>query len=246
MSNSKNIFLYYNNIYMNRTEFLRKLLNENKNYLNLNNEICIYENKEIKTSGNNVSVENFKATLESSTELKNIHMKKINSFGFDFNIKEIESIPLIIDINYDSLDNGKEEYSVYCDINELFDYWSSIRKNGKKIKIYRLESVLGDGPYSLNLNLKIRDNQTNPENDFLISTIFNKYNNNKKDWFFGFSSMDELKSWFNKDDLNYLIKEKKLKISEYYIDENFVIKGENQLIYKKEYSKLKNKIKYKL
>jgi hypothetical protein len=144
------------------------------------------------------------------------------------------------------------KYSARLSLNRLYDYLlDSLDLKLKVIKkIYRLE-YKGLGVYKSNYimdqvlqDVGISKNTPPPYEDGDLSLIFidkkrSRFKNYHKDWFFGFSSCDQIYSWFSSNTLSEL-SSCGVNIVEYEILESYCIESNKQSIFYKEKS---NKIK---
>ena len=130
-------------------------------------------------------------------------------------------------------DNDLVRYLFKININELYDNFCQYLD--KEITtIYRIETEKGQGLYSSKFaSLKVGDNHPCPRSDPLLNTIFNHNSFSSIDsydtqWQFGFDNLEDLREWLGNeaDNIRFIIKEIQ-------IFDNFVIRGNKQLIMKK-------------
>ena len=114
--------------------------------------------------------------------------------------------------------------------------------------IFRIENINEIGPYNAEVEIfsrkHIRDDIKRPSpwssnEDCKLSELFKSGEENYKKFSFGFNSLEDLNSWFNKGDM-YLLARHNFYLTKYEIDENYVIYGKKQLVF------LKTEVKSKM
>lgn len=113
----------------------------------------------------------------------------------------------------------------------------------KTVTIYRVEDRDGEGPYRLSHHLwadegNYHDDERYPtmqEDRGLVPRLKEIREIGVKSFYFGFSSMDQLRQWFSKDELVRLY-QRGYRITSYVVHEIHQIPGERQTIFLKRYS----------
>lgn len=112
-----------------------------------------------------------------------------------------------------------------------------------KTVFYRIENSEGKGAFSCGglTATKYLDNNNNltpPEDDF--EDVFGRFSNVldsslcSNDWFFGCLSISDIDSWFNSFESVAYLKMNGCRVYKYQIDDQFIKKGKNQIIFIKE------------
>lgn len=181
---------------------------------------------------------------------------KINNFDF-LNNSLIES-EFDEDYAEENPDSNIWRYWAKLNLNNIYDNLGKQEYSNTNInKIYRVESkknesgMYANGATIAKLILNSKEETTPaPENDILLNHIFSNdlYANSKykKEWFFGFQSIEDAKKWLNNDSIIELMIVSGNCLVEYAVPESFIIFGEKQLIFKKEQSKVLNKLELKI
>lgn len=179
--------------------------------------------------------------------------KLLNDFEL-LNIKDFNIPKDLIQVNFDwdynedeSNTNPLIRHNVNFNLNILYDH--IVNKypdlNNNNIKIYRIEHLNGTGLYDgagfsiMSKAANKYNSQPCPSTEEAFMSIFdfhNRYidNSYKKEWSFCFSDLNQLNKWCNSKEVLDELKENGYKINEIIIPENFVIKGINQSIFKKD------------
>ncbi len=170
-------------------------------------------------------------------------------FDYDYNEDESNKSPLI-------------RHNVNFNLNILYDY--IINKypdlNNNNTTIYRIEHFNGTGLYDgsgfsiMSKAANKYDSQPCPSTEKAFMSIFDFHNryidsSYKKEWSFCFSDLNQLNKWCHSKEVLTELKENGYSINEIIIPENFVIKGLNQSIFKKDkiiYQKNLNDQKFRL
>jgi len=146
------------------------------------------------------------------------------------------------DCYYEEENPDSEFCSFECDINlhELYDVIKeSENYPSRKMEIFRVESKDGNGLYSTGFASK-KVNETHhpcPLDDKNFEGIFDKHTNDykyQKEWYFAFEKLEDIQSWLINDYNKNELKEKGAIIKKFIIDENYIIKGNKQIIFKKD------------
>ena len=159
---------------------------------------------------------------------------------------------------------GKESFTysgLSMSYNKLYDSLMDldiINEENDTLKIYRIEDDEGRGLYRAMEKVGksiaehfdfCRDKQPSPMEDGILASLFHNEAEDReknKNWFFGFSSKQQILNWIQTDGLMEFITENNpdINIVEYEVNTTQSIKTEKQVAFKKEKSK---KIKeYKL
>lgn len=243
---------------MKRVDFLKSV----EKYRNNNNNYCIdlFKERELKTNKDIIQEENYIEFLRNNKFLQKEHQLFFKNIGLNFNLEDVSNFDYKIKLDMDTLEvEGKEIYCISLNPNHLYDIWVDKNKENKKSIVFRLENEKGEGVYTARgcgfLFRNISNIQVAPERDGEISFIFsNNFFKSKeeikyaKKWFFGFKNIEQYKKWFSIEERNK-IKKLGLKLNKYEVDENYVVEGQNQIIFIKEKSnKIQNKNtkKYKI
>lgn len=236
---------------MKRNDFIKEF----NLYLETLNNIEKYEHKERLLISMDLKEEvspNNKLNYIKSVFEPFLINNKINNFDF-LNNSLIES-EFDWDYAEENPDNDIWRYWVKLNLNNIYDNLAKQQYYNTNIhKIYRVESKENEsGMYSsgaaiAKLILDSKEETTPPpENDNLLNQIFSSdlYINStyKKEWFFGFKSIEDAKKWLNNDSIIELLIVSGNCLVEYAVPESFIIFGEKQLIFKKEQSKVLNKL----
>lgn len=226
---------------MNRAKFIKHFKEKYQdNYFDdykvlfFNADLSSFDNNKLLSTIyiNSILKEDFEI-LGINTNI-NLDKKFINvEFDYDFNEDESNVTPLI-------------RHNIHLNLNSIFDYIVETQPelNNNKINIYRIEHKDGgslyDGIGFHIMSENIKDNeQPSPREEKEFMSIFefqNRYINNdyKKSWQFAFSSLPQLERWINSSDKNLKLKDAGYIICKLEIQDNFVINGEHQTIFKKD------------
>jgi len=104
--------------------------------------------------------------------------------------------------------------------------------------VFRVENSEGVGMYCLDVYIEAYQSHPCPSRDglkdyFGYHLSFKQIEKNRKEYFFGFKSIDQLYSWLYLADENLRLREDGAMISWYKIDKRNVRYGINQIIFKK-------------
>ncbi len=183
--------------------------------------------------------------------------KNIRKFLEKINIKIEESDLLKLIFNVNNLGKFNINLNDYSlNLNKLYDYLidNNILKKFETKIIYRLENDKGDGIYRsensfIEKNALLEYSRRKlPTRDLNLSMIFTKNYEDKdleeykKNYYFGFSNLEDIKKWFL-DDIK-LFKNNEIYLAKYEIPENYIINSSLQVAFIKDKSKFIEKIKY--
>lgn len=125
-------------------------------------------------------------------------------------------------------------YQVEVTLNELYDNLN-IADEKDLITILRLCNEDNKGIYSMGLGYKFLETGMAPHEDenlkVIFSSMFTKTQYTKK-WHFACKDTEQLKLWLNNEKIIHEMEEKGLKLAEITIPKDFVIEGNDQVIYK--------------
>jgi len=161
--------------------------------------------------------------------------------------KLIPAVLAICEQEYDSYYEEDEPDSEYCRYNvkinahALYDIVAlALNKNFECTDIYRLEDIQsGQGLYNnkISRNLITFESQPAPHEDDKLCDIFSKREQStyRRGWSFGFKNLEQVKSWLQISDMNEL-EGSGLCLKKISVPELFVVEGNQQLIFRKEYA----------
>lgn len=170
----------------------------------------------------------------------------------DLNLKEDELNNLSLDYSItpkynEILEEEQDIVSFNFDFNELYDL---VCNQEKKILVFRIENENGNGPYKDISVTKTSDPEKNPnaESEHDLGLIYHMHSSKipyTKEYKFGFSSLDKLKSWFHDNSDIEKMSLNGFKIAVYEAPLNHTLSSEHQTIYNEKSSKLINIIDLK-
>lgn len=216
--------------------------------MNRNNFIEVFnhffDKNESKRFYFNVLVKEYANELEFK---ENLHQKFFDFFE-TIGLKNKSMILEKLNLNkrhdcYYEEENPESEFcSFECDINlhELYDVIKDVEKYpSREIEIFRVESKDGNGLYSTGFAAKkvSEIHHPCPLDDKKFEGIFDRNTNDykyQKEWYFAFEKLEDIHSWLMNDYNKNELKEKGSVIKKYIIDENYIIKGNKQIIFKKD------------
>lgn len=182
---------------------------------------------------------------DNKNQFKNALNKKFDFF-LDNEKLSLETLNSLIEKNYDDCYEEDEPDSPWCRYNckiNLHELYDAVILNSENALdtaiIYRVENSFEQGLYSgFFASHPINpENQPNPMVDKNFKGIFDEDFRYKtpytEQWYFGFNSLKEVKNWLQKEDIFEKLNQNGFKVKKIWIPQNFVIQGNQQLIFKK-------------
>lgn len=125
-------------------------------------------------------------------------------------------------------------YQVEVNLNELYDNLN-IADEKDLITIVRLCNEDNKGIYSMGLGYKFLEAGMSPHDDKNLKMIFTSMSTKTaytEKWRFACKDTEQLKLWLNNEKIINEMENKGLKLAEITLPKDFVIEGEDQVIYK--------------
>lgn len=125
-------------------------------------------------------------------------------------------------------------YQIEVNLNELYDNLN-IANEKDLITIFRLCNEDNKGIYSMGLGYKFLETGMSPHEDKNLKMIFTSMigrTSYSDKWYFACQNIEQLKLWLNNEKIIHEMEDKGLKIAEITLPKDFVIEGEDQVIYK--------------
>lgn len=174
--------------------------------------------------------------MENSSTDDEVFKKFVTSFPV--NIEEDQKALFKVFPDWMFMEDNPEiegwRYQVEVNLNELYDA-CNIADENDLTTIIRLCNEDNKGIYSMGLGYKFLEAGMSPHEDRNLKMIFTSISTKTsytEQWRFACKDTEQLKLWLNNEKVINEMKDKGLMLAEITIPKDFVIEGEDQVIYK--------------
>lgn len=167
-----------------------------------------------------------------------VFKKFLDSNEIKINLKDIDLSFIKYELDFYLLEESLISFDFKINLNHIYDLINE--KIESKTIIYRIEDIDGKGLYSgfnptFNQNINLAPIEDKDLSVLFSTTFSNDYDLISlyyKNWIFGFKNKEDIDIWLQNTNKEKLIN-KDFYISEYEIDNNYIVNGENQIAFKK-------------
>lgn len=206
-------------------------------------------NEHFKENENNffnfsIETKDFSSDLEFKEKIYELFMPFFKKIGIKNKFSILEKIEnnKTYDDYYEEDNQNSEFCSFKCkiNINHLYDVIKKVENYSQNnVEIFRIENKKNNGLYNTFFaGIDVDENShPDPNKDVSFAGIFDLKNSDYKysqKWSFGFNSLKEIKDWLITEENQSKLEKSECFIKKITIEEDYVIEGHKQLIFKLE------------